>query len=345
MSNILLVGSAALEFHKIKTGRPRQDLDFICSAAAFSDAVRRYRMDPETRGVVKSIMPTLAGQAVIWRDGTIWDAEFFEGGTDPAKESEWTFHRGVVSATGHVAHLPGIGEVSVPDIDFLYMLKMSHRFKKNSKFFRKTMDDILLLRSYGADIAPADQSLYEARQKCTYTYGHPKLNVDKKSFFKDDVPYLYDHDTIHEAVAIMSRPAYTHYMVDGEQVLTSRTKFEALPLEVRLLGVLEESYVLALERSIIPHASSPRKAFMMALEKVCTSITSGWFREFAWENYHTVVAMYDHYGGETFVEKFKLALAAGRIAPFRGSIYDNEPKPQQSNHSNPSGEVHALVEA
>lgn len=99
--------------------------------------------------------------------------------------------------------------------------------------------------------------------------------------------------------------------------MTDKAKFFSLPREIQLLGVLEESYVLALERSIIPHNSDRRRAFAMAISKVCTSITSGWFREFAWENYDDVVALYD----DNFVDKFRAALAAGHIKSFKGSHY------------------------
>lgn len=99
--------------------------------------------------------------------------------------------------------------------------------------------------------------------------------------------------------------------------MTSRQKFESLPRRVRLNGVLEESYVLALERAIIPHDVDPEKAFLMALSKVCTSITSGWFREFAWENYHAVRRLYD----PTFVDKFRHALSAGNVKNYQGKAY------------------------
>ena len=118
-------------------------------------------------------------------------------------------------------------------------------------------------------------------------------------------------------MAVDDVPAYTRYMIDGAQVLTSREKFDKLPRIQRLNGVLEESYVLALERSIIPHGNEPKAAFDMALSKVCTSITSGWFRDFAWENYDDVQALYN---GD-FVEKFESALAQGLILPYNNSNY------------------------
>jgi hypothetical protein len=89
--------------------------------------------------------------------------------------------------------------------------------------------------------------------------------------------------------------------------------FDNLPDIVKLYGVLEESYVLALERAVIPLNVSADRAFEIALEKVCTSITSGWFREFAWENYDEVKKLYH----ESYVNKFNIALVVGKIKGFR----------------------------
>lgn len=206
----------------------------------------------------------------------------------------------------------------------LLAIKMSHRYKKNSVHFKKTMDDIRFLRKKLKD-SQLDPWLYEfvrLREKETYTYSHPALNVDKGSFFKDDgVQYVYDHDDLHKVVAIEESPAYAKYIKDGQEVLTSSEKFWAVDQRTRLLGGLEESMVLALERSQIPHAigreggPTPRWSFEMALMKVCTSITSGYFREFCWEHYNEIMAMYDELGEFWYTNKFKEAASNGEILP------------------------------
>ena len=43
----------------------------------------------------------------------------------------------------------------------------------------------------------------------------------------------------------------------------------------------------------------------MALMKVCTSITSGWFREYAWENYDKVLDLYNELGEDDYVQRFQ----------------------------------------
>lgn len=200
-------------------------------------------------------------------------------------------------------------------LDWLYFLKMSHRYKKDSHHFMKTMNDIHMMRHAGASMPEGSEELFKLRELETYSYKHPDLTVDKDKFFKKEESfYRYDHDDIHKAVAVGDVPAYTHYIADGEQVKCDFKKFDDLPHIVRLQGVLEESYVLALERAIIPSEgrANPRTSFNIALEKVCTSITSGWFREFAWENYFAVQRMYN----PDFVGKFNKALEEGKIGLF-----------------------------
>lgn len=202
--------------------------------------------------------------------------------------------------------------------DMLLAIKMSHRFLKNSPHFLKTMEDIKALRKAGASF-DKDKDLVawvKMREEETYNYKLPNLNQGKDTFFNSNFNYIYDHDTIHEAVALLPRPAYEYYKPDTDKVFCDKQKFFALPKVHQLLGVLEETYVLALERSQIPNEFKPdrKTSFLNALEKVCTSITSGWFREFAWENYDVVVSLYD----ERYVDWFLMALRADRIKPYNG---------------------------
>lgn len=199
----------------------------------------------------------------------------------------------------------------VPSLNVLYMLKMSHRYKKNSPHFLKTMDDIWLMRDAGAVIQDEHRAFYERRKAETYWYEHPNLDRTKDEFFNpEDEFYVYDHDSIHVAVAVDPlSPAYLQYAVDGAEVLSSKAKFFAGSHQMRINGVYEEACVLALERSQIPHDFNPSMtwSFQTALMKVCTSITSGWFREFAWEHHDEVLRLYHErvLAGVSYLDLFR----------------------------------------
>lgn len=194
------------------------------------------------------------------------------------------------------------------DLNILYAIKLSHRYLRNSPHFIKTRAHIRDMEAMGAKIVdPVLQKILDLREKETYNYAHPVLDQSKDTFFQDEVGYIYEHDTIHAAIAIEDKPAYTNYMKDGAQVMVDKSKFFSLDEETKLLGVYEETCVLALERCLIPFEFSvrPKDAFIAALIKVCTSITSGWFREYAYNNFYEVLKMYRKFGEDDFVEKYK----------------------------------------
>lgn len=201
----------------------------------------------------------------------------------------------------------------VPSLDMLFTIKASHKYLRNSPHFWKTLADYHILKRAGARVRPEYEAFFKLRQKETYNYGHPKLNQSKDNFFADDnIKYVYDHDTIHQSVAMFDGiPAYTRYMKDGAEVQCDKAKFFACPREIQLAGVVEEAAVLAIERSLVPHPGvwTPKFAWRFALSKVCSSITSGWFREFAYENALDVLKLYP----ENYWEKFQKDVESGLV--------------------------------
>ncbi len=72
--------------------------------------------------------------------------------------------------------------------------------------------------------------------------------------------------------------------------------------------MLEEAYVIALERKIIPTMKGspgpfwkPFDAFKWALMRICTTLCSGFFRQWAIDNYFLILNSYD----PGFVDKFE----------------------------------------
>ena len=76
--------------------------------------------------------------------------------------------------------------------------------------------------------------------------------------------------------------------------------------------------VLTIERSLVPYPGkkTPEQAYLMALEKVCTSITSGWFREFVWENYE-IASEFANFA-DYMCAKFQEALNRREILQYKG---------------------------
>lgn len=298
---MLLMGSRALLHHYPVVGREPKDWDYICTELQLTNWVNY--------GLSKiSLFERTAKGAHAIKDGEHYEFEVASEGNSASAMLDYA--RDVSQGR----------EVWCATPTQLLILKLSHRYLRNSPHFQKTMQDIHFLRSKGVVLDEPQRELLKQREKETYTYDHPNLKQSKQQFFNDTVPYIYDHDSIHRAVVAGARPAYTLFSEDGEEVKSSRTKFDSLPLATRCAAGLEESYVLAIERSLVPFpgALTPRQAFLKALEKVCTSITSGWFREFCWENYRQIASMYD----DGYYVRFQEALAAGNVLPFKENTYD-----------------------
>lgn len=315
---MLLIGSQALIHYTALTRRPL-DIDVI----ATFDELGGLTSSLKRQGWVDSIPLSVNKTVLRCEDGRIVEVELAWEGTAARKLLER--HADHPIRNGFVSLNAGLPFPASPaSLDELYTLKMSHRYLKNSPHFLKTRNDIMMMRTMGARVF--DEAWLKQREDETYTYNHPRLNVMKKDFFTGDgVQYVYDHDDIHKAVAHVRHPdgeaalgrfasavpAYTLYMKDGEEVKSDRRKFFAHDESVRLYGVLEEAQVLALERSQIPFRGKvdPRRSFDIALQKVCTSITSGWFREYGWENFSLVEAMYE----SDYVDRFWKAVDEGRV--------------------------------
>ena len=310
---MLIIGSHAAIFNKIHNGEEPRDTDVIGTFAELQSLIKEMKKDAlrETHAAGVGLQACAPIDASHWhiRDHNGWNYEF---------EIAWPGSSGelLLKLEGNEEGREGFASKEA-----CLALKLSHRFKKDSPHFLKTMRDVQAYKAAGIVLTPELENLWlPQREAETYTYNHPKLDVSKGEFFSGDgVRYVYDHDTIHEAVARMDWPAYQNYMQDGADVLTSSQLFFALPEHTRLNGVYEEACVLALERSQIPFdfKPDPRYSFELALMKVCTSITSGWFRWYAWENYDKIIELYEELGEDDYVKRFKSNQHL--LRPFNGS--------------------------
>lgn len=290
----MLIGSKALIHHGIQLDRAPNDTDFI--------------VKPEAYEKIKSVF----GSKVILEKDNRFGKTLFVSGYKPLE-----YEIASENTTGQQL-LDIIGEQQVAPLDVLYTLKLSHRYLKNNPFFIKTMRDIQLMRKHGAKLPDGLKDWYKARMKKTYDYSHPKLNTSKDGFFTDNF-YLYEHDELHKSIAKYEKPAYEYIKVDTAEVQCSKDKFWSVSEEIRMLTVYEESCALALERHQVPHLYKPNPdtSFLMGLQKVCTSIASGFWREYAWESYDSVVEYYNQRPGE-YVRKFREDVAAGKVGLWKG---------------------------
>lgn len=298
---MIMMGSAALAL-QTDLKRKLNDYDFLSTEEEYNHWLK------ENEENIEKIIPTKFGFAVILYNQIPFEFEIVE--KNPSSK---------------ILHDLYNGSLFLP-LDALYTLKMSHRFLKNSPHFLKTMLDIYYMRSLGAKVPYELSDWMKIREKETYNYSHPNLNRDKVSFFENiqkgynQQNYLQvDHDDIHEAIKLYDKPAYEYFKDPNHPVRCLKSLFDDLPYSLKLASVYEEAAVLAIERSHIPNGFKydARKVFEYALTKVCTSITSGWWREFAWENYFEALKLLDNVGSFTYINKYKEAEQQGKIKEWK----------------------------
>ncbi len=201
-----------------------------------------------------------------------------------------------------------------PCPELLFILVSGHINYPSSKFLH--FIDTYTRLSKMVQMTPRIEELIKLHKKCTkerkgIRRSAPKLiGVTKEKFFDDKVVKYMVHDDIHQIVAHREYPMYHYMQKDHSKVECSRELWDGFTRTEKIMCVLEECYVIALERHIIPQifegtpGLSARKAFEWALMRVCTTLCSGWFRDFAVDNYYVIMSNRD----VTYVDVFLKAL-------------------------------------
>ena len=190
----------------------------------------------------------------------------------------------------------------VMPLSILALIKRSHLWRDLSfdKHITHYVKHLQRYAKFNLDTAEGKlhKELLDNRTKQTieaYPQFHPKLNQSVADFFDDAVPKIYEHDYLHELFAFEDYPMYTRLQTDATSAWCSKDLWLELSHQQKIQCVMEESYVIATERFLIPKQwNYPKKlAYMKALNKVCTTLCSGYFRDFAIDNYEELANSYD----------------------------------------------------
>ena len=201
-------------------------------------------------------------------------------------------------------------EEGVCSIRGLAILKRSHLWRERG--FDKNITTYHKYILPYSPVIPSNERFLVNRIRLTqqaYPQGKPSLNKSNDEFFDDAVNKVYDHDWLHELYAYGSQPMYEKLKkpTQMEQAWCEKDLWLTLSVEERNMCVAEECYVIATERFLVPNGweYSSKRAYFNALQKVCTTLTSGWFRDWAIDHYPEVVYLYDTEKFNNVKEKLK----------------------------------------
>lgn len=173
----------------------------------------------------------------------------------------------------------------VASLGDLLAIKMAHL--EYDIFWWKHVMDVLVLRSKGV---VRNEKLYRLLKAHWKTYHgnkeHLSLYRTKDAFFDDFVSKPYEHDYLHELIALPNVPVYSLCLKDGHEVYVDKEKFDELSHEQQIRMFKEEIAVIALERWVIPSEGKVAipHAWTKSLRKTVTALTKGWASEFIIEN-------------------------------------------------------------
>jgi len=173
-----------------------------------------------------------------------------------------------------------VNDFATPDL--LYTWKMSHSYW--DIHWDKTIHDIIWLKErHCRVIQPIHDLLYKVWED-VHGKKRANLNVTNDEFFTKTVKRIYDHDMLHEAMKFGDRPMYEQLKKDPNRAWISKPMWDELSTSLKVKTVLEEAYVIALERFVIPGKMNHRQAYRASLKLLVTSLSKGWFPQFIVDN-------------------------------------------------------------
>ena len=253
MRNIL-IGSRALDYWNI---------GFKCSTEADWDVIS----DEPIEGTE-------------WHDPEFLNNKYFEYYTDDIN---------VIEFNGDELH--------VVNLEGLAIIKRSHLWRDLGFSKHVTMHHKHLAR-YLDTTKQVNRDTLSVRKLLTireFPQQGPNLKKTVEDFFDDAVVKKYSHDWLHELYAFEDKPMYTKMQTNPELAWCDKQLWDGFTHEQKLQCVVEEVMVIATERFLVPkNWSYPYKqVYLKSLQKVCTTLTSGWFREFSIDYYPELVEMFN----------------------------------------------------
>jgi hypothetical protein len=185
---------------------------------------------------------------------------------------------------------------NIASLDEIYTLKVSHSpwVINGLADWHKHLRDIKFLRDKGCQvIEPLHKVAYE-QWELRKGAKNVNLNQEKEQFFANSVDRYFEHDSVHEAVALGSKPAFYNILSQGETVKASQQLFEQLTNNEKSRLVFEEAVVLSLERDLIapymannltPTLAEIYVSYRKQLRLLITQYSKGWWPRWMIENY------------------------------------------------------------
>ncbi len=301
---MLVVGSKALNYHFPDLKREVKDIDIIGTKDDIKYLINTLNPESirDTENITTLFNIQNPNEFFNTRNVEILNADNSEALSEYIKLNDYKLENGVKYASPYILlslkkshiHFPIKFEKHIQDYNFLLNILKEDKLQRITKInFKETEKRVGELKT-------------------------PSLKKSTMNFFGQSegyVKYFYIHDDIHQVMSHYDRPIYEDMQVDSSSAWCEKDMWNKFSFEKKAKCVLEEAYVIALERKIIPMLNgcgeliSSKKAFDWSIMRICTTLCSGWFRQFATDNYVEIVKYYN----SDYVKKFLKSETDGLI--------------------------------
>jgi len=185
--------------------------------------------------------------------------------------------------------------------EVLFSIKKSH-IHFPIHFYKNVFDYIFLKSIVGEDKYPeVTKKRFKETEERLGKLKTPKLSKKSKEFFNQSSKFVksyFVHDNIHKIMSHLEKPMYEYMQPDPESAFCSKDMWNTFPEQWRDWCVMEEAYVIALERKVLPALFENRicdaeEAFKWALMRISTTLCSGFFREWATDRFLKIMSDYN----------------------------------------------------
>jgi len=211
-----------------------------------------------------------------------------------------------------------LSEIPIATKPILLSIKKSH-VNFPIHFYKTIVDYNMLLSECGDDIYPEiTKKRFKETEDRLGKLKTPKLNKSSKMFFEQSHDFFktyFIHDHIHKVMAHLDKPLYEYMQESSTSANCSKKMWDDFSDDWKDKCVLEEAYVIALERKLIPSIFgggkyySPDEAIKWSLMRISTTLCSGWFRQWACDNWIRINSKID----KDYLDKFLSAVDNDQI--------------------------------
>jgi hypothetical protein len=299
---MIIVGSTALKYHFPNIDREVKDIDIIGNENDI-----KYLTNALNPKNVKSTeyITTLVG---IQNKFGIWNTDNVEILKSEKSES-------LKQYINYDTQGGKLGDgLRYASKEVLFSLKKSHihfpiKFEKHIRDYCFLYDELK-----GVDVLESITKInFKETELRVGKLRTPSLNKSTKEFFGQSEGFVksyFIHDDIHRVMSHYDRPLYEKMQKDSVLAKCDKDLWEGFTFEEKCKCVLEEAYVIALERKILPMLFgkgpyfSSEEALNWSLMRISTTLCSNWFRQFATDNFFRIKEYKDNNYTEKFLEAY-----------------------------------------